>query len=430
MKENKVYKKLNHRLNLNLIVFGALVGALTAFSIKLFQFLIGSLSEIRISFINLYSGTYYFPIIVFAVLIVFSLIIAAMLKDEPSVGGSGIADVKTYVKEPKKINHRKRFFYKYFASIMALGSGLTVGRVGPSVHFGAMIAIELGERYKMKRESKIYLTLAGIAAGLASIFHAPLAGIVFVLEVMTDDASENVLTVLLSSVASAYFFTSLFTGGVSFPLQKLEYLPLSYYHLLFILIIFSVVFAKIFSSLLLRTFSIMKKIPLKDEYLPMIPFLLTGVLYFVNENYVGLKLDFLLNLQDNGILKIILFYFLIKLFLTLLTFGSRVPGGLFFPVIFLGAVAGILVFKSSEFIFALDPVYLPNFIALGIVAFLTAVYKTPLMATVLIIELTGSFMHLAPVLIVALFVQMGTDYLDLDPVDNLLIRYKDYFEKE
>ncbi len=430
MKESKTYKKFNNSLNLNLIIFGALVGAFTAVSIELFQFLINFLSGIRMKFFKVFSGTYYLPVLSFFVLIAFSLIIAKMLKAEPSIGGSGIADVKSYLEEPRKINHRKRFVYKYIASILALGSGLTVGRVGPSVHFGTMIAVEIGERYEMERENKVYLVLAGIAAGIASIFHAPLAGIIFVLEVMTDDANENVLTVLLSSVASAYFFSSLFSNRLSFPLQELEHLPLNYYHILFLLVIFSVVFAKVFSVLLLKTFTLMKKIPLKDEYLPMIPFLITGVLYFVNENYVGLKLDFLLNLKDNGVLAIILTYFLIKLFLTLLTFGSRVPGGLFFPVIFLGAVAGILVFKSAGFVFALDGVYLTNFIALGIVAFLTAVYKTPLMATVLIMELTGSFMHLVPVLIVALFVQMGTDYLGLDSVDNLLVRYKDYFDKK
>ncbi len=65
-----------------------------------------------------------------------------------------------------------------------------------------------------------------------------------------------------------------------------------------------------------------------------------------------------------------------------------------------------------------------NFAALGIVAILTGIYKAPLTATLLIIELTGNFINLVPVVLTALLVQIGTDYLDVEPVHNLLVRYK------
>ncbi len=418
-----------HKLNLTLIINGVIVGAITGVFIEFFKYAINKISFYRDKLIHISIGNWYLIAFVFLLLIFISLVVGKMVKLEKSIGGSGIAVVKNYVANPSEINHIRRFVLKYIGSILVLSSGMTAGKVGPSAHFGAMVGLEIGQKRNLGKDYTILLVLSGIASGIASIFGAPLAGIMFVLEVITDDASENVLTVLLSGVASAYFVTSIFSGERALPIGQMNQLPFKYYYLIFVLIIISVLFSKLFNYIMLNTFYIMEKIPLKNEYLPVIPFVLTGVLYFVNENYVGFNLEFLMNLKNNDIISVILLYFVVKLFLTLMTFGSRVPGGLFFPVIFLGAVAGVLVFEIGTIFFAIDSVYIVNFIALGVVAFLTGVYKAPLTATVLLIELTGNFMNLFPVILVALFVQMGTDYLDVEPVHNLLVRYKHYFEK-
>ncbi len=414
----------NNKLNLTLIINGAVVGLITAIFIELFKIILDFSGFYRTQIIQEYGSNMYFKILTFALLFLLAIIVGKMVKKEPSIGGSGISEAKVYVNMPTKINHRRQFFLKYIGSIMVLSAGLTAGRVGPSVNFGAMVGIEIGERNKLGTDYTILLVLAGIASGICSIFGAPLAGMMFVLEVITDDADENVLTVMLSSVFASFFVVSLFSHEPVFALKNLPDLPLKYYYLIFILIIFTVIFSKLFNHLLLKTFDIMKKIPLKNEYIPVIPFLLTGVFYFTNINYVGFEHNLLMTLKDSNIILTMVVYFIVKLILTLFTYGSRVPGGMFFPVIFLGSVAGLLIFKIGCEFFVIDQIYLLNFVALGIVAFLTGVYKAPLTASVLIIELTGSLMYLLPVIFTALLVQIGTDYLDVEPVHNLLLRYR------
>ncbi len=421
-----------NKLNFTLIINGALVGLITGAFIELFEYIISGIEIFRDSFLvrSLGESNPFVIILTIILLIILALVVGQMVKREPAIGGSGIAGVKNYANQPEEIKHVKQFFYKYLGSIIVLASGLTAGKVGPSTHFGAMIGIEVGERNKLGEDYTILLVLAGIASGISAIFHAPLAGIVFVLEVITDKADEDVLTVLLSSVASSFLVVSIFSNKSILDLKGMPYLPFSHYTLVFILIIISVIFSKLFSYLLLKTFVIMEKIPIKNEFLPIFPFLITGIFYFLNTDYVGFNFNFLMGLRAEGAISIVLIYFLIRLFLTLMTFGSRVPGGLFYPVIFLGAIAGIIVFNLGDTFLALDRIYMVNFIALGIVAFITGVYKSPLTATVLILELTANFTYLLPVIFVALFVQMGTDYLDVEPVHNLLVKHKNYFENK
>ncbi len=414
----------HNKLNLSLIVNGALVGIITGSFIELFKFLLDQAGIYRNKFIMEFGNSLSFKIGSFLVLILFALIVGKMVEKEPAIGGSGITQAKAYVDKPSEINHRRQFLFKYLGSILVLASGLTAGRVGPSANFGAMIGIEIGKRHKMGMEYTKLLVLGGIASGICSIFGAPLSGIIFVLEIITDEADENVLTVMLSSVFASYFVTNLFSSEPAFALENMPQLPLKYYFLVFILVLFTIVFTKLLNFLLLETFTIMDKIPLKNQYLALIPFFLTGILYFINPNFIGYEHNLLMHLKDSDIILSISIYFLVKLFLTLLTYGSRVPGGLFFPLIFLGSVAGLLVFKIGGEFFGIEEMYMLNFVALGIVAFLTGVNKAPLTATVLIIELTGSFIYLLPVIFTALLVQIGTDYLNTEAVHNLLARYR------
>ncbi len=415
----------NNKLNLTLILNGILVGLITATFIEIFKKILERAGEYRTKMILDYSSNVYFKIATFVVLFLLAIIVGKMAKKEPAIGGSGIAEAKAYIDQAKPINHRRQFILKYIGSIFVLSSGLTAGRVGPSVNFGAMIGIEIGERNGLGQAYTNLLVLGGIASGICSIFGAPLAGIMFVLEIITDDADENTLTVMLSSVFASHFVVSLFSTEPVFALQNLAVLPLKYYYLVFALIVFTVIFSKAFNYLLIKTFLIMKKIPLKQEYIPIIPFVLTVFFYFHNIKFVGFEYELLMNLKESNVLLTIGIYFLVKLMLTLFTYGSRIPGGMFFPVIFLGSVAGLLIFKFGAEFFDINHIYILNFVALGIVAFLTGVYKAPLTASVLITELTGSFVYLLPVIFTALLVQIGTDYLDVEPVHNLLVKYRD-----
>ncbi len=423
------YDILNkNKVNFRLIIDGVLVGIITGLLITLFKYIIKHLEEARELLFDFTSKSSYLPFLFVFIMIALALIVGQMVKSEKSIGGSGIAAAKAYVKTPASRHCFKELSYKYIGSIIVLSSGLTAGKVGPSVHFGSMVGIGLGKRRKLGDSYTVHLVLAGIAAGICAIFHAPIAGIIFVLEVITDDASEDVLTVMLSSVAGSLFVVSLFSVEPILNLKKMPFLPFNHYHLVFILILASIIFAKVFNFLLLQSFRIMEKIPLKNEFLPVIPFLFTAVLYFVNREYLGFNLKYLTTRTDYTFLYVLLLYFLVRLVLMLMTFASRVPGGLFYPVIFLGAVTGIIIFNLGSGFLTLNETYIMNFIALGIVAFLTGVYKSPLTATVLILELTANFTHLLPVIFVVLFVQLGTDFLNVEPVHELLIKYSSYFE--
>ena len=110
-----------------------------------------------------------------------------------------------------------------------------------------------------------------------------------------------------------------------------------------------------------------------------------------------------------------------KFFFTMLCFGSGVPGGIFLPMLVLGALGGAIFAKAALALGLMEPAYAVNFIVFGMAAYFAAVVKSPVTGSILIMEMTGSFQHMLALICVSVAAYMVTDMAKGAPVYDALL---------
>jgi CIC family chloride channel protein len=266
----------------------------------------------------------------------------------PEATGSGIPKVKAalaYVDIPLNL---RVALAKLGSTILALGSGLSLGRQGPTVQIGAALAAQLSQWVPTSPEYRRQLIAAGAAAGLAAGFNAPIAGVLFVVEELLQDFSNLTLgTAILASFVGAV--VSRLLGGQGLNLSTFSTLQtgLSVQDLPFLVLlgvlagVFGGLFSKgIFTSLhlfqQLKTISLPWRIGLAGGFTGLVG----AVLPIAAQDNTGLR-EILVT--GNAAWQVIAIAFVLKFFLTLLAYGSGASGGLFAPALVLGSALGCLV---------------------------------------------------------------------------------------
>lgn len=308
------------------------------------------------------------------------------------------------------------------ASAITIGFGGSVGAEAPIVLTGSAIGSNLGQLFRMDKKKLMLLVGCGASAAIAGIFKAPIAGLVFTLEVLMVDLSMASLLPILVSCVTATCFTYIFIGSSSlfvFQLDEawtLERVPASILLGVFCGVI-SLYFIRmmsacegVFARLGKKTFS---KFALGGVMLSMLIFLFP-VLY--GEGYHALNI--LLNGRSeedwNALLHNSLFYghddllllyiglvLLTKVIATSATNGGGGCGGTFAPSLFIGGFGGFF-FARAWNIYNVG-VYLPekNFTLLGMGGVMAGVMHAPLTGIFLIAEITGGYQLLIPLIIVS-----------------------------
>ena len=131
--------------------------------------------------------------------------IAAMLvfRYAPEAGGSGIPHLKAVLHRLRDLTWGRILTVKMVSGVFAIGSGLALGREGPTVQMGGAVADGIAQGLHVTRQDRLTLTAAGAGAGLAAAFNAPLSGLVFVLEEMQRDFRPAVFGAAFVAAVSA-----------------------------------------------------------------------------------------------------------------------------------------------------------------------------------------------------------------------------------
>ena len=265
----------------------------------------------------------------------------------PEASGSGIPQVKAAIGcAPIPLNLRVALV-KLGSTLLALGSGLSLGRQGPTVQIGAGLAAQLSRWVPTSPEYRRQLISAGAAAGLAAGFNAPIAGVLFVVEELLQDFSGLTLgTAILASFIGAVVSRLLGGQGLNLVMGT-PTVNLSIYDLPFLAIlgllsgILGAMFGRgIFASLAffrgLKGLGLPGRIGLAGLitgivgiFLPIAAADNTGLQEFLVTGSVGWQL--------------VAIAFVTKFLLTLLAYGSGAAGGIFAPSLVLGAALGCLV---------------------------------------------------------------------------------------
>ncbi|WP_411170177.1 chloride channel protein [Clostridium sp. MB05] len=364
-------------------------------------------------------------LLVIIVLAIIGIIVGIMVKKEGMISGSGIPQVKGRVINKLKMNWLRILIYKFLGGVLALSAGLSLGREGPSVQIGASIGEGVAEKtYKKIPVKKEFLITAGASAGLSAAFNSPLSGIVFALEEIHRNFSPLVLLPAMAAAISADFVSKNFLGmEPALKFNTMNALPLKYYWILIILGIITGVMGVVFSKgiyLFQDLYSKLERVP--QEVKVMIPFIITAVIGLISPMLLGGGHELILDLSsgEQSILFLIIIY-LLKFLLLLVCFGSGVPGGIFLPMLLLGAVLGDIVGVFSIDILGVSSSFIINFIALGMAGYFVSVVKAPITGIVLIMEMTGSFNHLLSLSVVVIISYITSEFLRNEPIYEVLL---------
>ncbi|HAN19715.1 MAG: chloride channel protein [Bacteroidetes bacterium GWC2_33_15] len=305
------------------------------------------------------------------------------------------------------------------SSTLTIGFGGSVGVEAPIVLTGASIGSNLGHFFRLHFKSVAVLIACGAAGAIGGIFKAPIAGLVFTLEViMLDLTLTSIVPLLISSVTGATVAYFLMGNGVTFSVTSIQPFHLSnipYYILLGIL---CGLVSFYFTKTTIKLESVLKKIKNKPTKI-IIGGILLAILIFLFPSFYGegtTTLQSLLNGSLAGLPKSQLFSFaiqnnvyllvyfgiivLLKVVAMAITTGSGGIGGIFGPTLFVGGVVGYwwtLLIKS------LGIVQLPqsNFALAGMAGLMAGVMHAPLTAIFLIAEITGGYGLFIPLMITA-----------------------------
>lgn len=424
--KNKTSSVLNHWIDFRFKLFleGILIGLVAGIVIVLYRVLLEEAEELRIilySFIKY--GSLWMYLLFFAGLIIIGYILGIIIKIEPMASGSGIPQVKGVLLSHLKMNWLRIVVAKFFGGILAIGAGLSLGREGPSVQIGAAVGQGVSRMLgRLKIEEK-YLITSGASAGLAAAFNAPLAGVIFALEEMHKNFSPIVLTSAMAASLTADFLSQYFFGQKPvFSFETLPILPLNYYIYLILLGIVIGVFGVFFNSSLVAGLNIYKKLRIPKELRPIIPLIAAGVLGFLLPEVLGGGHNLINSLGAKNIaLNSLIILVVVKFLFTMLSYGSGAPGGIFLPLLVIGALTGNIFGDLLHQFISIDEMYINNFIVLAMAAYFTAIVRAPITGSILITEMTGSFSHLLAMSTVSMTAYLVADILKSKPVYELLL---------
>jgi len=425
-KRSNTYTTLSYwnSFSLKLVWEGICVGALSGMLVVLYRILLEKADTMREGIYAYLRVHGYVSIAAwFAILALIGIIIGVLVKKEPLISGSGIPQVKGVLLRQIKMDWLRVVVGKLIGGTLAIGAGLSLGREGPSIQLGAAAAQGFSRMLKRLKIEEKFLITSGASAGLSAAFNAPLAGVLFVLEEMHKNFSPLVLTTAMAASVTANFITqNIFGQGPIFDFHGITPLPLNYYLYIIILGVILGIFGALFNKSILKAQDMYGKQKwLPQQLRPILPLLAAGILGFVLPDVLGGGHKLIMSVsQGKFTLMVLLVLVGTKFLFTMMSYGSGAPGGIFLPLLSIGALIGCIYGNVAVRLFNLEPSFVNNFIILAMAGYFTAVVKSPVTGIVLITEMVGSFSHLLALTLVSMTSYLVTDILKSKPVYDML----------
>ena len=402
---------------------GLIIGLLVGLVVSTFRLAIEKIGQhLPTWFTFLKQHLIYLPIALIIVLIL-TFVVGQLIKSDPDIKGSGIPQVEGQLRGQVTMNWFSVLTKKFVGGILSVGSGLFLGREGPSIQLGAAVAQGVSEKWHMTpAEKKIFIS-SGAAAGLSAAFNAPIAGLLFVLEEVHHNFSPLVwLTSFVAALASNFVSVNFFGLTPVLYIGELKSLPVKHYGALILLGVFLGVMGVVYQKVLLALPKIYGKLKLPSYYYCLIPFVLLIPVGIFFPTYLGGGNQIIHQLGANALpLTLLIGLFILRFVFSMISYGSGLPGGIFLPILTLGAILGAIFGVIYCNITGLDPSYIRNFLIFAMAGYFAAIGKAPLTALILVTEMVGSVFHLMPLGVVCLFAYVTIDLLGGRPIYEALL---------
>ncbi len=400
-----------------LILLSLVVGITCGIAAQLLKFLIHLISSALTSHFSNTTENYLYLVYPVAGIILTVLFVKYVVKDNIS---HGVTKVLYAISRRKSRLKLRNTYASLVSSAITIGFGGSVGAEGPIVFTGAAIGSNVGQAFRMSPKVLMILVGCGAAAGIAGIFRAPIAGMLFTLEVLMLDLSGlTVMPLLLSSIAGATVAYVLEGYNAEFFFAQSEPFTTSRIPWTVALGVVCGLMSFYFTKVMFMMESMFKKV--RQQWMRIVAGgALIASLVFVfpplyGEGYGAV--NHLLDGDVGGVMNGSFFYVdrdnvwflvlfigaitLMKAFATSATNGAGGVGGTFAPSLFVGALTGFLfafVVNNLDLGLTLSQ---KNFTLMGMAGVMAGVMHAPLMAIFLTAEMTGGYDLFLPLLIVS-----------------------------
>lgn len=341
-------------------------------------------------------------------------------KFAPAARGSGVPYVEKILRGNGQPRHAWVLPVKFLGGWLALSTGLVLGREGPMVQMGAVIGEKIGRKFPRLSGAWKSLMAAGAGAGLASAFNAPVGGTIFILEEVFRKITP--LTFILAATAasvSVFLQRAVFHMPQDYAVPVIPGAPASAVWLFFLFGGVIGVLGVFYNRLLLALLAFAEKIPVLPRA-AIIGFSLGSLGWFAPKWVGGGDGITQAILENRSEVWLLLGIAVLRFFLGPLSYSAGTPGGLFAPIIAMGALVGA---ASGALNHALFPVLVPSplaFAVAGMAAFFTATIRAPLTGIVICLEMTGCYPLFFPMLATCLGAYLVPTLLKDPPIYDAL----------
>ncbi len=382
----------------------ALVGLGAGFTALLFRAALAGAAAARNAFIVWAQGIpawgWIFPILLTLTGTIAAVVITR--RYAPEAAGSGIPHLEAVLRRFRELNWKRVLPVKFFGGIIAIGSGLALGREGPTVQMGGAVGDAFSRWLKVSERDRLTLMSAGAGAGLSAAFNAPLAGVIFVLEELRGDFQPIVFGSALVAAIAANVVVRMAAGQFPiFTVPDYPAPPMTSLPLFAVLGILAGLFGVMFNLSLLAVVRGYDRLPGRFA---LVLIATTGCTVGLAGWFSPILLgsgDTLVEAALQGCLSpaVVPVFLIARFLLTMASYGTGAPGGIFAPMLVLGALLGLGLGHLAH---GWLPQVVPLagvFAVVGMAACFTSIVRAPLTGIVLIVEMTGSYSLMLPLLV-------------------------------
>lgn len=342
--------------------------------------------------------------------------------------GSGIPHVKLSLVAYKGKMSRRMPFGKFITSFLTLCTGLSFGKEGPLVTICASWGHLVSHTFKLSRQEVKMLVTSGATAGLAAAFNTPIAAVVFTIEEVLGELNTKYLGPIITASVIASVTSYKLLGNKS-TFESLSYTFDTNWHLIlyFILGLIMSIVGYVFVKMILLSKDLKRKYFEKYDYLYIIfAIFLVSLASQYSTEVLGDGTSTINKLMLGSFhqpLSFILILFVLKLILTANSYSTGLSGGLFMPVLFLGAIGG------STYALMLQKMGIENievgaYALLGMTSLLVAVIRTPFTAFIMLFEMTKDYELILPLMVSSIVAYRISDLINPESVYESVAEYE------